>query len=344
MIWLTWRQFRAQAIVAACVLAAVAVMLLISGIGLANLYHASGLPGCQPHGDCASLGSSFIGQLKGSNYELVFYVGIGLIYATPVLIGAFWGAPLVARELETGSYRLAWNQSVTRHRWIVSKVALIGLAAMVLTGLLSLMVSWWAEPVYRAAAASGNNSLSVNSFRPALFGSHGIVPIGYAAFAFALGVTAGVLIKRTIPAMAVALGGFVFVQVAWPSWIRPHLISPIQTRVPLTGASISELAIVNNSQVIVRGSATKPNAWILSNQSVNSAGKTFTGPPPPACLHGNPQACNNSIGALHLSQLLTYQPASRFWDFQWLETGIFLVVAVALAWFCIWRVGRRRPA
>jgi hypothetical protein len=344
MIWLTWRQFRGQAIVAGCVLALVAVVLLISGIGLASLYHASGLPGCQPHGDCVSLASSFINGLKGSDYELVFYVGIGLIYATPVLIGAFWGAPLVARELETGSYRLAWNQSVTRHHWVVTKVALIGLAAMVVTGLLSLMVSWWTEPVYRAAAASGNNALSVNSFEPLLFGAHGIVPIGYAAFAFALGVTAGVLIKRTIPAMGVALASFVFVQVAWPSWIRPHLIAPLQAKVPLTAASIAELAIVNNSQLVVRGSATKPNAWVLSNQSVNSAGKVFTGPPPPACLRGSLQACGNSIGALHLSQLLTYQPASRFWDFQWLETGIFLIVAVALAWFCIWWVSRRRIA
>src|ERR1700722_8634499 len=172
MIWLTCRQFRAQAIVAGCVLAVIAVVLLISGLGLAGRYHASGLPGCSPLVVCASLGSSFIDQLKGGNYELVFYLSIGLIYATPVLIGAFWGAPLVAREFETGSYRLAWNQSVTRHRWVVSKVGLIGLVAMVVTGLLSLMISWWTEPVYRAAAASGNNSLSVNSFEPALFGSH----------------------------------------------------------------------------------------------------------------------------------------------------------------------------
>ena len=132
----------------------------------------------------------------------------------PALIGVFWGAPLVARELETGTYRLAWNQSVTRTRWLAVKLGLIGLAAMAAAGLLSLMVTWWSSPIDQALAARGpQRAQRRNRFAPLLFGARGIVPIGYAAFAFALGVTVGVLIRRTLPAMATTLA--VFVAVRW---------------------------------------------------------------------------------------------------------------------------------
>ena len=104
----------------------------------------------------------------------------------PGVIGVFWGAPLVARELETGTYRLAWTQSVTRARWIAVKLGVVGLASMAAAGLLSLMVTWWSSPIDR-----------VNMTLYTSFDQRGIVPIGYAAFAFALGVLAGVLIRRT---------------------------------------------------------------------------------------------------------------------------------------------------
>jgi hypothetical protein len=345
MMWLTWRQFRAQAIVSGCVLLALAIALLVTGFGLAHLYTASGLPGCHPQAACQRLAGDFTSQLNGSAYRFVFYLGTVLTYVAPALIGAFWGAPLVARELETGTFRLAWNQSISRRRWLLIKVGLVGLVAMAIGGLLSLMVGWWAEPIYRLTGiATGRNSQSFSRLEPLLFGAHGIAPIGYAAFAFTLGVTAGLLIKRTIPAMAVTLAGFVFVQVAWPAWIRPRLLTPLHSTFPLTPSAIDGLEITNNSQMIIMGAVDKPGAWILSDQTVNSAGHVFSGPPTRACLSGGIQACNNSIGALHLNQLITYQPGSRFWAFQWYETGIFIVLAVALAWFCSMWISRRRLA
>ena len=85
----------------------------------------------------------------------------------------------------------------------------------------------------------------------------------------------------------------------------------------------------------------KPGAWVLANQTIDPAGHPFTGPPTHACLTQSFQACNASVAKLHLRQVLTYQPSSRYWTFQWYETGIFLVLAVALVWFCYWRISRR---
>jgi hypothetical protein len=176
---------------------------------------------------------------------------------------------------------------------------------------------------------------------PLPFGAQGIAPIGYAAFAFTLGVTAGALIRRTIPAMAVTLAGFAFVQLAWPAWVRPYLISPLRMSRPLNVAAINGVMISNNNQMTVTETFSKPGAWITSNQSVLPNGQPFTGPPTPACLNHGIRACNASIARLHLHQVITYQPASRFWQFQWYETAIFLALAVALAGFCAWWITHR---
>jgi hypothetical protein len=67
----------------------------------------------------------------------------------------------------------------------------------------------------------------------------------------------------------------------------------------------------------------------------------FTGPAPQACRSGTAQACEAALGRIHLRQLVIYQPATRFWDFQWYETAIFLALALALAWVCFWWIRRR---
>src|SRR5271166_6796027 len=192
MMWLTWRQFRAQAIVAGAFLVVLAVVLLVTGMQLSHLSDTSGFAACRS--GCTSLASKFIDQLNAGGVDRgVFIAGIVLLYVVPGLIGIFWGAPLVTREIEARTFPLAWNQSVTRTRWLAVKLGLIGLAAMATAGLLSLIISWWAGPMDRAITLTGNNQGSADFARldPLVFGARGIAPIGYAAFAFALGVVVG---------------------------------------------------------------------------------------------------------------------------------------------------------
>jgi hypothetical protein len=343
MIWLSWRQFRTQAIVAGCVLAAFAIALLATGLHLAHLYDSSGLPGCQSHGTCTQAIHDFMIQLRGSVYTFVFYIGLVLIYGGSALIGAFWGAPLVAREIETGTFRVAWNQSVSRNRWLVVKVTMAGVAAMAGAGLLSLLLYWWAEPVYQAATfAPPRSSLSFGRLSPLLFGVNGIAPIGYAAFA--LGLAAGVLIKRTLPAMAVTLLGVGFVMLAWPIWVRPHLFTPVRELVRLKPSAIDGLATTAGNQMTIYAGITKPGGWVISDQVVDSAGHVFAGPATKACINGSMRECYSSIAGLHLNQLVRFQPASRFWPLQGYETGAYVLAAVALTLFCSWWISRRRLA
>lgn len=345
MIWLSWRQFRAQAIVAGCVLAVFAIALLATGFSLAHLYKGSGLPGCRSHGTCMQAIHIFMSQLRGSVYAFVFYIGLALIYGGSALVGAFWGAPLVAREIENGTFRVAWNQSVSRNRWLVVKVTMVGLTAMAGAGLLSLALNWWAGPVYQATTfAPPQSSLSFGRLSPLLFGVNGIAPIGYAAFAFAFGLAAGVLIKRTLPAMAVTFLGVGFVMLAWPIWVRPHLIPPVREFVRLTPSAIEGFSTSAGNQMTIYAEVSRPGGWVISDEVVNSAGHVFTGPASQACINGSPQACEASIAAMHLNQLVRLEPASRFWPLQGYETGVYVLAAVVLALFCFLWIGRRRLA
>lgn len=350
MIQLAWRQFRTQALVAYGLLAVIAVILVITGVQLVH-YYDTYVATCGAHGDCSPAQTAYLAR------DHIVQAALGpVLLVLPALIGMFWGAPLIARELETGTYRLAWTQSTTRGRWLTVKLVMLGLASMAVAGLLSLAVTWWFSRI---------DQLNLNRFTPGVFEDRGIVPVGYAAFAFALGVAAGVLIRRTVPAMAATLLPYAGARLAVAFWVRPYLMTPLRSTAPLSLGS--------------PGQGT-PNLsdWLLSSQTLNQAGQvigqhggiivahnmqeisfqprpdgvwlagvgrcpnipagTTMGRGSPVGRSGALQACVDKLG---VHQQLVYQPISRYWAFQWYETGIFLAAAAVLAGFCFWWVRRR---
>jgi ABC-type transport system involved in multi-copper enzyme maturation permease subunit len=352
MIRLSMLQLRAQAITAAAVLIAFAALLAATGPHLASLYTASGLQGCPP-ASCGQRASSFLAQVNSTSpYATVYTLSLILIALTPAITGLFWGAPLLARELETGTFALAWSQSVTRSRWLAIKLTVGGLAAMAVTEALSLLFVWWAAPLGRAARLGGSgNSLGTNQFNPLVFVTHGITPLGYAAFAFTLGVTAGALIRRTVPAMAVTLAIFAAVQIAMPLWIRPNLFPASHTTVPIAFNDTTLNLYTTSRHAFTFSLATddglagQPEAWIRSSGAADAAGHPVSDVVPPACSpaasgSGPGPALANCLTSRGVRIAVTYQPASRYWPLQWSETGIYLVLSLALAGYCFRRLSR----
>jgi hypothetical protein len=365
MIWLTWRQFRLQAVTAAGALIVLAIVLAATRPGVASAYASSGLPACHAH--CAAIASLFVDGV-GSLDHVLYFGSIALAYLAPALMGLFWGAPLIAREVEAGTHRIAWNQTITRTRWTLVKLGLVGLGAVATAGLLSLMVTWWASPIDHAASLAGGSvqvaaggSSGVHSswyvlarLGKVVFAARGVAPLGYAAFAFALGVTAGVLLRRTLPAMAVTLVAFALIQVLVPNFLRPHLLPPAHFTAPLNvqTASFHPTETVGSSAgeiQVTPQSFARPGAWVLSNTIVTPSGAQLT--EPRACTFtsgsGGPDVtglldCKSALAAMRLRQSVSYQPASRFWPLQWAETGVYLVLAAGLGWVCVWQVRRRR--
>jgi len=349
MIRLTWLQFRTQAFTALAAMAAFAVLLAATGPRLASLYDTSGISGCRG-GSCQNLAGSFFAQVQSTGgYEALYLAGLGIILLAPAVIGLFWGAPLIARELETGTSAIAWNQSVTRTRWLAVKLAIIGLAAMAVTEGLSLMQAWWAAPLGRAVShGAPQGPLSQGRFTQLIFATHGITPIGYAAFAFALGVTAGALIRRTIPAMAVTLAVFAALQIATPLWIRPHFAPADHTVIVTAGGYEAGGATGPGGDTLTLVATSlpgQPGAWILSSGPVNAAGETVSTTPAactaPSIENGGP-AFYDCLTSQGIREAVSYQPASRYWPFQWTETAIYLALALALAGSCFRRLNRRR--
>jgi hypothetical protein len=210
MTWLVWRQHRVQVYLGAALLAAFAVLIVITGIQVGNQYHAAQAACAAGHG-CRHLGGLFLGS------HAVGFLIISTLGA-PVLVGLFIGAPLVAAEAEAGTTQFAWMQSVTRKRWLTVKIGWMLLAAAIWGGVISALVTWWEGP---------NNAVQLDAFDPGRFDIMGLVPVAYSLFAVALGVAAGALLRRVLPAIAVTLAGFIAVRALVALLLRPHYLSPV---------------------------------------------------------------------------------------------------------------------
>jgi len=334
VIRFAWLQFRMQAAVAAGALAIIAVVLALTGPALVHLYDST-IASCAAHHDCSTATTGFTGTDGPLQVFLDF-----LVLAVPLVIGMFWGAPLISREFEAGTFRLAWTQGVTRTRWLAVKLGLGAVASAVIAGLLSLMVSWWSSQL---------DQVNADPFDSLRFGVRDIVPIGYAAFAFALGLTAGLIVRRMLPAMLTALVGFVAAREAVTAWVRPHLFTALHQSLPITTAT--PVSIDQTSPGILKAfestrGISLPDAWVYSVQIVDQAGHTpttsFLSRACPLGNYGplNPRDCTARLAAT-FHQLVTYQPGSRYWPMQWYELAIFLSLSIVLGGFCFWWI--RRP-
>ena len=327
MIWLTWRQFRVQALLGVAAAACLAAYLVVLGRQIRDSYDAAVSCGAGCTLDAAR------DTLDNDYFTTLLLCGF-LIVLVPALIGAFWGAPLVARELETGTHRLVWNQGVTRARWLAVKLGLVTLAGVVLTATLSTLLTW---------AASPYDKLTGGRFDPLIFPTRNIVPLGYAVFAVVAGTTIGLLTRRTVSTMAVTLAAFAALQILLPAAIRPHLEPAVTEQVTYNASAAIEGARINIKGGVakIEGFA-KPGAWVLSasTELLDSAGKPLSGSVVAQCSTGdrhNDDACYIAQKAHFLIQ---YQPADRYWTFQWLELVMYLLLAGVLAAFAFWRIPR----
>jgi hypothetical protein len=325
--WLVWRQYRAQAAVAFALLAAFAVLLLVTGVQIASQWH-SALVTCTAGKRCGDLPSTLFLGSHAVGFLVIMTLGV------PVVLGMLCGAPLVAQEFETGTSQFAWTQSITRRRWLAVKAGWLLCFAAAVGGVVAVLVTWWSGP---------NNALQANAFSPGRFDIMGIAPVGYAVFATALGITAGALLRRTLPAVGVTLAGFIAVRFVIFSWARSHFITPVTTYFPLNRG----FAVTGSYWQLATGYVGADGRPISIPQSTNgpvlgtAAGGIPVSSLPAPCqalagggnapfspaMHDAVLSCAQ---AHHIRGYLTYQPAGRYWAFQGIETGIFVLLAAAL--------------
>ena len=327
MAWVSWRHHRVALGGVVVFLGALAVWLWIAGLQLHHAYAAAAA--CHPSSSAAC--QNLINAFGSTN---VILKGGFVLQPLPALIGAFVGAPMLAREIETGTFRYAWTQGFGRRRWTVAKLVLVGVAVAAIAGAFSVLVSWYYQPYL----ASGNGTVfsSPSPLSPGLFELRGVAFGAWTLVAFAMGALVGMLTRRIVPAIVATLAAYAGLALLAGNVLRQHYVTPL----------------------VAKGSNLPGIAWITSEWWTKGGIVVFGARPPLGLL---PQLCPSSFvasgnGGIHSSGSLSptqcllqhgytewadYQPISRFWPFQWIEGGWLLALSVLLMAVTVWLVRRR---
>lgn len=292
-----------QAAIAAIILAVLGILLAITGVTMAHDYHSAVAACAQAGANCDGL------QLFRGDGAIIDTVN--LTVAVPLLIGVFWGATSVGREYDSGTNVLVWTQSITRRHWLRGKVITLLVSSIVAGAVLSGMVSWWSGTL---------NTLHKDRFDPLQFDIQGLMPATYALFAGALGLFAGVVWRRMMPAIATTVAGYVAVRLPIEIYARPHYGDPVTTNGGTPSGAWGVRSDLRHFNTIVTGPVRVPDGCVGL--------KTRSGM----------DACMARYG-YHVSS--TYQPAGRYWTFQWIETGIFVGITALLVTAAVVVVLRR---
>ena len=325
MTWLVWRQHRKQLLFGVVALLVLGAFFVGTGRPIHDRFEQLGLPECLPQTidatvvadlfaqgarrasvddataaitRCAQTARDFFGS-----YRIVFEVG-GLLLFLPMLAGMFWGAPLVARELEHGTHRLVWTQGTSRLRWAATKIGLVSVGVLVMTSVFAGMLTWWITPVIQTSG---------QRFDFRIFDIHGIVVFGYTIFALALGVFAGAVTGRLLTAMATTVVGFLATRLVVMLAARPNYLPTETVRVDLPqGVGGVQWNLLHGD-------------WIRGRHLELADG------------------CNENLSQVpgHCVEILTIHPARHFWTFQAIETAIFVALALCLVLATIYWIRRR---
>ena len=225
LAWVTLRQRRGLLIGTSILLGVFAVYLAVMAIIQVSAY--AKVAACHPAAalKCRSLADSFARTYWGGHGSVIQSGGAqtvsSLLFAVPVLLGAFAGAPLLAREFDSGTFRFAWTQGAGRTRWAVSTLVLTAALITAATGAFTALFYWY----FRPFLADGQ----VSEMLPLAFGLLGVAFAAWTLFAFALAAFSGTLFRRTLPAMAVTIVVYIVAAIGTATAIRPHYEAPVTT-------------------------------------------------------------------------------------------------------------------
>jgi hypothetical protein len=322
LAWVSWRQYRIALLGAVIFLGVLAAYLVFMGLKIHSAYaytlscHPANSPTCS---DATSLFQNA--------YYMTGEVSAALLLAVPVLVGVFAGAPILARELDTGTSRFAWTQGAGRIRWTIARLALPAVTLTAAAAAFSQLFNWFYQPFF----VSGMDSRLAVQF----FNLTGIDFAAWTLAAFAIGAVAGVLIRRAVPAMVASMAVWAGLMLATVLYLRRHYMAPLIDK-----------GIGGGNQA----------GWVLSQWWTGPNGKPVPFGTLMELIQGAPKGPTVQVGpnsfqtevdpfrwlAQHgYTEWTTYQPASRYWPFQFIEGGWLLVLALLLIAATIWLVRRR---
>jgi hypothetical protein len=319
LVWVTWRRYRVTLLVTLGVLAALALELVINGIHMRTAYDA--LKACRP---ASAASCDFQDGNFTDKYSSIGFLS-PILLLLPGILGAFAGAPLLARELETGTFRYAWTQGVGRMRWAAALVVPGAVGIAVILGAFGRLVTWHQQPLVDYGARSTLDS--------EIFPVTGLAVVGWALLGFALAVLAGLLWRRVLPAVATAFVAWFGLAYLAHTLRRTDYLAPLKTTA-LQMAPHREFI----SQFWTKGGARVSDAVI--NQKLESLGADVSGQG--VKIHAGPGQVDpfKYLTQHGYQQVTTYQPDHRYWTFQWIEFGWLTVLSLVLLGATFWLLRR----
>ena len=323
MAWVTWRQHRIALAGAATLLGGLALYLWLAGLQIHRDYTAA--VACHPasSGACGALAGYVISDWQPA--QIIATV----LQAVPALIGAFVGAPVLAREMETGTFRYAWTQGFGRWRWTLAKLVSLAVVVAAAAGAFSALLSWYYEPFLSGNVQFGGSPVRLDA---GMFDLLGVAFAAWTLAAFAIGALAGMLIRRVVPAIVATMAVYTGLALAAALYLREHYMTPL----------------------LVKNGDAPGSAWVISQVWYAKGGRPVGQDVLAQVLQGAPQlgggkggvpqdvpSVNQYLVQHGYTLLTTYQPGSRFWPFQWIEGGWLLALSVLLIAAAVWLVRRR---
>jgi hypothetical protein len=357
MNWLAWRQHRKQFMVAGIFLALFAAFMIPTGLHYWHTYQHA-LATCGTTDTCSQVRDELF---QGNGNGLILHLVPVAFLFIPIVLGLFWGVPFVTREYAEGTNKLVWTQSVSRKKWLTVKLIWVILGTAIIAGAFAALITWWSKT---------NNAINLNRFNEVFFNTQGIVPVAYSVFAVSLGIALGAWFRRTMVALGITLALLIaIVLVVVPNFIRPHYETPVSYKMSLLNS-------IKINGVSTGSSSAGPNgAWLSVNQMVvngNNQSLDWANPPK-SCIrtapagfetgpgvrahavpvpgqnsgeqlasqNGGPVVSMNCLATLGYQQDTQYQPSYRYWDFQRIETGLYLALSIIPIGATYWLVLRR---
>jgi hypothetical protein len=338
MLRVTWIQHRASLLIMIAIFGLVAAFMIVTGLSVHAEYakylsNKCSYFGSSPvnRGDCSNLGASLLHSLN------ILTIVDTFMHVVPILIAMFIGAPLVAREVESGTYQFAWTQGTPRSSWLTMKLLFLGVTVVVLAIPLGLIASWYAQPVDAIGLAS--------HWQPGQFGVTAVTLPAICLTGLLAGVLIGAFQKKIVSAIATAglvVGSLVLGIFAY----LDNAIFSIHTTATTWYPSDGNIGVVNRFAGVGTGFRSGPrsswggwlvNIWYERSNGVHLSVKEglqvmnrlFSSNPKTTQVE-SPQYVLTWLANHHYSFWISYQPANRFWIAQGVEAAIVLGVGFIL--------------
>lgn len=322
--WVAWRRGRPTLAAVLAVLTMIVVYLVVDGAQMRSAY--ASVTACRPvdSGSCR-----FAFETFHDSHSQPGLLGVVLLLL-PGIVGAFAGAPLFARELETGTFRYAWTQGAGRMRWAIAAIVAGAVGVAAIMAAFGAVVTWYDQPL----VASGITP----RLHATLFPITGVAAAGWALAGFALGVLAGLLWRRVLPALATAFGAWFGLAWLAADVLRPRYLAPLtSSSFQLPGRDLALGQWWTKGGVRVSGTQLDAVLRAIGFQGSGGGGKVTVLPGQGGSVDPVQYLLQHGY-----RQMTSYQPGSRYWPFQWIETGWLTALALLLLGATLWLLRRRQ--